>query len=95
MLRNRSRINFYIQEEQAICEYSDSFGIHGLEQKQGDFTELSGTRVFPSSDSVECFDYCKINQRLVATSHFGLVKMFRFDGGKLNSLQASLKLIWA
>ena len=58
----------------------------GLNKKKGDFAEISNARVFPPSDSVECFDYCKINQRFVMTSHFGMVKMFRFDGSKSDSL---------
>ena len=48
--------------------------------------EISCTRVFTPSDSVESFSFDSVHHRLVITSHFGQIKMYEVDAGTLKDL---------
>ncbi len=53
---------------------------------QADFLELSNRCIFSPGDSVESFSFDPNSQRLVISSHYGEVKLFRLKGENLVGL---------
>lgn len=53
---------------------------------QADFLELSNRCIFSSGDSVESFSFDPHFQRVVMSSHYSEVKVFRLEGENLVEL---------
>jgi hypothetical protein len=52
------------------------------------FIEISSMRAFSPGDSIESIAFDAKNFRLVATSHYGRITMFKYSLGKLTELWA-------
>ncbi|KAJ3517897.1 hypothetical protein NLJ89_g213 [Agrocybe chaxingu] len=62
------------------------FLIYRRIRKTREFNQISSTRVSSAGDSVESFEFDNHHQRLVVTSHYGKIRMYKFNNGNLTDL---------
>ncbi|PPQ79323.1 hypothetical protein CVT26_001093 [Gymnopilus dilepis] len=64
------------------------FAIYRKLRRATEFVEVLSIRVFSTGDGVESFAFDQYNQRFAVSSHYGKVKMLRFEKGNLIELWA-------